>query len=184
MTSIQVAAEYPVGAGTVEIAQAFPAAMPQLVVIAKKSGDLKLASAQFERTEESVIEGTAVVLGMGKGLGAGQMLAMSVSGLPHHSPTPRNIALVLASVIVLIGAWAAIRSGETDSDRAGARKRLVARRERAFQDLVRLEQEHRRGKVDARRYAERREDLLAALEHVYGALDEDGAGPEPSSAAA
>jgi hypothetical protein len=182
-TAIQVAAEYPIGGGTIDIAQTFPSAVPQLVVIAKKAGDLKLASPQFERTEESVIEGTSVVLGMGKALAAGQTFSLTISGLPHHSSAPRNIALVLASAIILMGAWAAVRSGANTADRASERARLVARRERLFQDLVRLENDHRRGKMDGARYRTRREELLASLEHVYGALDADDTGPEPASRA-
>lgn len=181
-TAIQVAAEYPAGSGTVSIDQVFPAPMPQLVVIAKKSGNLALVSKQFERTEESVIEGTAVVLGMGKGLQAGQTLSMQITGLPHHSATPRNIALTLVGIVVCIGVWA-ISTGGTGADRAGERKRLVARREKLFQDLVKLEHDHRRGKFDGPRYTARREELLEALEHVYGALDEDDAGPDPATRA-
>jgi hypothetical protein len=178
---VQVAAEYPVGSGTVQIAQAFPATTQQIVVIAKKAGALALASPQFQRTEESVIEGTAVVLGIGRELPAGQTFTMTMTGLPHHSSAPRNIALVLAAVIVVIGGWAAARSTEASGDRAAERRRLIARREKLFQDLVRLEQEHRRGRIGEPRYSARREELLAALENVYGALDEDDAGPEPAS---
>lgn len=178
-TAIQVAAEFPVGSGTVQLAQAFPAPMAQLVVIAKKSGDLKLASPQFTRSEESVIEGTAVVLGIGGEVPAGQTFAITMSGLPHHSSAPRNIALVLVALIVVLGVWSASSSGSTD--RAGERQRLIARREKLLQELVRLEQDHRRGKVDEARYAAKREELLRTLEHVYGALDEDGAGPEPAN---
>ena len=32
-----------------------------------------------------------------------------------------------------------------------------------------------------RRYATRREELVAALEHVYGALDTDDTSPEPAT---
>jgi hypothetical protein len=157
--------------------------MQQVVVIAKKAGALALASPQFDRTEESVIEGTAVVLGMGnRELPAGQTFALTVSGLPHHSSAPRNITLVLAAIIVVVGFWAATRSTES-GDRAADRKRLIARREKLFQDLVRLEQDRRRGRVAEPRYSARREELLAALENVYGALDEDDAGPEPASRA-
>ena len=52
---------------------------------------------------------------------------------------------------------------------------------KTFQDLVRLESDQRRGKIDPSRYTTRREELLEGLEHVYGALDEDDAGPEPAS---
>lgn len=180
-TAIQVAAEFPVGSGTIQLDQVFPASIAQLVVIAKKSGDLKLASPQFTRTEDSVIEGTAVVLGIGGELPAGQTFALTMSGLPHHSSTPRNISLVLVALIVVLGVWAA--SSSRQADRTGERQRLIARREKLFQELVRLEQDHRRGKIDAVRYDSRREELLQTLEHVYGALDEDDAGPEPANRA-
>jgi len=178
-TAIQVAAEYPVGGGTVELVQPFPAALQQIVVIAKKAGSLALVSPQFERSEESVIEGTSVVLGIGKDLPAGQPFTMTIKGLPYHSSAPRNIALGLAAVIIVLGAWAAARSTASSDDRSTERKQLIARREKLFQDLVRLEQDHRRGRINDARYSARREELLAALENIYGALDEDGMGPDP-----
>ena len=54
------------------------------------------------------------------------------------------------------------------------------RREKLFADLVRLENERRNGKLADARYEARRESLLAALEHIYGALDSDDSGPEPA----
>lgn len=182
ITAIQVAAEFPVGSGTIALDQVFPAPMAQLVVIAKKSGDLKLASPQFTRTEDSVIEGTAVVLGIGGELPAGQTFALTMSGLPHRSTVPRNIALVLAALVVVLGVWS-VSSSSGKTDRTEERRRLVARREKLFQDLVRVEQDHRRGKIDGARYASRREELLQTLEHVYGALEDDDAGPEPAKGA-
>ncbi len=180
-TEVQVGAEYAVGNGTIEIAQPFPAETQQVVVIAKKAGDMKLASPQFSRVEDTVIEGTAVVLGMGGALPAGQPFSLTITGLPHHSSVPRTITLVLAGVIVLFGAWALTASTGDDRERMSERKRLIAKREKLFQDLMRLEQDHRRGRIEGPRYTERREDLLQSLENVYGALDEDDAGPEPST---
>jgi len=182
-TAIQVAAEYPVTNGTVPIVQQFPAAMQQVVVIAKKAGSLSLVSPQFDRSEESVIEGTAVVLGIGKELPAGQPFTLTIKGLPYHSSVPRNTALGLAAVIIVLGAWAATRSTGSSGDRSAERKQLIGRREKLFQDLVRLEQDHRRGRINEARYSPRREELLAALENIYGALDEDGTGPEPATRA-
>ena len=52
-------------------------------------------------------------------------------------------------------------------------------REKLLNELARLEHERRAGRYDERRYSARREELVAALEQVYGALDEDGSGPEP-----
>jgi hypothetical protein len=157
--------------------------MQQVVVIAKKAGSLSLVSPQFERTEESVIEGTAVVLGIGKDLAAGQPFTLTITGLPYHSSAPRNIALGLAAVIIVLGAWAAARSTGSSGDRSAERKQLITRREKLFQDLVRLEQDHRRGRFNDGRYSARREELLAALENIYGALDEDGTGPDPATRA-
>jgi hypothetical protein len=63
------------------------------------------------------------------------------------------------------------------------RKRLTARREKLLQELVRLESAHRAGQVDERRYGSRRDELVAALEHIYGALDPDDTSPEPAGRA-
>jgi hypothetical protein len=182
-TALQVAAEYPASGGEVEIAQTFPANMQETVVIAKKVGDMKLVSPQLDNQQESVTEGTMVIVGVGKALAAGQTLHLTISGLPHHSSAPRNIALALAAAVVVIGLAFGLRTGEDDSSRAAERKRLVARREKLFQDLVRLEHDRRRGRIDGARYQSRREELLQSLENVYGELDEDDTGPEPASRA-
>ena len=178
-TAIQVAAEFPVTSGAVSFSQVFPANMPEPIVLAKKEGAMSLSSPQLDRVQDTVTEGTAVLIGAGAALNAGSPLTITLSGLPHHSAAPRNIALILAGVIVVIGFWAATRT-DGGADRASERKRLISRREKMLQDLVRLEQDHRRGKIDGPRYSARREELLQALEHVYGALEEDGAAPEPA----
>jgi hypothetical protein len=180
-TALQVAAEYPSDGGEVQIVQRFPATMQETVFIAKKVGDMKLASPQIANQQESVTEGTPVIIGVGGALTAGQPLSLTITGLPHHSNVPRNTALALAVAVVLIGVWAALRTDGNSSTRMAEHKRLIARREKLFQDLVRLEHDRRRGRIDGPRYQTRREDLLQSLENVYGALDEDDAGPEPAS---
>jgi len=45
---------------------------------------------------------------------------------------------------------------------------------------MRLEHDHRGGHADNRRYASRREEIVASLEQVYSALDSHGAGPDPA----
>jgi hypothetical protein len=100
--------------------------------------------------------------------------------LPHHSTTPRVVALTLVGIIGLVGFWASRRPVAPPSDES-ERKRLIARREKLFQDLVRLETDHRSGRVDDDRYASRREQMVTALERIYGALDTDDPGPEPAS---
>ncbi len=59
------------------------------------------------------------------------------------------------------------------------RKRLVARREKLLNDLVRIETDRRSGRLDPARYSTRRAELVAALEGVYGELDDD-TGAEPA----
>jgi hypothetical protein len=49
--------------------------------------------------------------------------------------------------------------------------------------LVRLELDRRRGRGDPSRYAVRREELMSALEHVYGALDSEDTTLEPAGSA-
>jgi hypothetical protein len=177
-TFAQIGYAFPASAGEATITQAFPAAFEQLVVFVQKVGDARATSPQFERQQEMPAGGETLIVGVSdKTIPAGQPISITVTGLPHHSAAPRWIAIGLAAAIVLAGAWAAWKPAAVD--RAGERARLVARREKLLQDLVRLEQDQRRGRIDASRYARRREELIAALEHVYGALDtiDPGAGP-------
>jgi len=66
---------------------------------------------------------------------------------------------------------------ETAAADTAERKRLIARRDKLFNDLVRLEHDRRNGRVDDRRYTARREELVSSLEQVYGALDSDDSRP-------
>lgn len=182
-TFAQVAFSLPTGGGTVELTQTLPADLEQLQVVVKKVGDTTLKSAQLAEIRDVPAEGETFIAGMGGRLAAGRPITLTVSGFPHHSSVPRTTALTLAGVIALIGVWAASRPDDSSAIRAAERKRLIARREKLFQDLVRLEHDRRGGRVDDRRYAARREELVAALEHVYGALDDRDASPDPAGRA-
>jgi len=154
-----------------------------VAVIVKKVGDAKLESPQIDRQQEfPVAEGTYIA-GTGAAVAAGQPVSVDVSGLPHHSVAPRWITLSLAAFILLAGVWSAQQPDTSASERAAERKRLLAKRDRLFGELVRLEADRRNGRVDDRRYGTRREELVAALEHIYGALDTEDAGPEPADRA-
>ena len=109
-------------------------------------------------------------------LAAGSTLSMRISGLPHHTPVPRWIALGLAIVVLLTAVWASAKPprGAASLSRA---KQLTGKREKIFSELVRLEQQRRAGQVDPARYAERRPALIAQLERVYRDLDADGEHP-------
>ena len=178
-TFVQVACELPTGSGTVRIAQKFPATFEQVAVVVKKVGATALGSPQVTNQREIPAEGDTFIAGTGGVLAAGQALELTLSGVPHHSTAPRTIALAMAALIVIIGVWAGGRPDDDPAGRAAERKRLIARRERLFGDLVRLEHDHRTGRADARRWATRREELLAALEQVYGGLD--GLDPAPQA---
>jgi hypothetical protein len=182
-TLVQVGGELPVSSGSLDISQRFPTAVEQFSLIVQKVGDMKVVSPQLTMQQDMTAQGETFIAGSGGPVASGQPLAFTLTGLPHHSAVPRWSALALAIGVILIGGVAAMR-GTTDTEaRASEQKRLVARREKLFGDLVRLEREHRQGKGDERRYPSRREELVSALEHVYGALDSDDAAPDTGSTA-
>jgi hypothetical protein len=180
-TFVQAAAAIPIRSGTLNVAPVFPANLDQLSVLVKKVGDLKLSSPLIERQQDMPAQGDTLIVAVGGAVKAGQPISLTLDGLPHQNQTPRRIALTLVVLILMIGTWAAMRP-EQPGQRAGERRRLIARREKLFQELVRLEHDHRRGRVGGA-YAARREELVAALEHIYGALDTDETSPEPADRA-
>ena len=178
VTPLQIGFELPATSGNVAINQKFPADFEHLAVVVKKVGDATLSSSQLTRQQEfPVAEGMYIAATGGK-IPAGQPIAIELSGLPHHSVVPSSIALALAVMIVVGGVWTASRPriGDVAAARVAERKKLLAKRDKLFNDLVRLEHDRRSGRADERRYATRREEIVAALEHVFGALD----GDEPS----
>jgi hypothetical protein len=180
-TFVQVAFAVPAATGSVNLSQTFPAPFEHLAVIVKKVGDTKLSSPQIERQQDMPAgDGVYIAAAGEKSIPAGQAVTLTITGLPHHSDAPRWIALSLAMGIVVVGLLTAGRPADAKS-RSDERRQLIARREKLFQDLLRLETDHRRGRGDPSRYATRRQELVAALEHVYGALDTDDTGPEPAN---
>jgi hypothetical protein len=182
-TFVQVACEIPALTGSVDFEQRFPAALEHLAVVVKKVGATTLRSAQLKEQREMPADGEIFIAATGGAVAAGQPIALAVDGVPHHSATPRRVALSLAVVIALIGTWAATRRVDDKSARAEERRRLVARRDKLFNELVRLEQDHRHGRVDERRFRGRRDELVAALEAIYNALDGGDTGAEPADRA-
>jgi hypothetical protein len=176
-TSFQVVAQLPVTTGTLQIASVFPAAWEQPLFIMKKYGQTRLSSAQFIGQQD--MPGQDAVMAGGNRLEAGRPFVITLTGLPHHSPTPRWVALSLAGLILVGGVLLLLRR-PASSPQKDERKRLIARREKLFHDLVRLENDRRAGK-GSQRYETRREELVAALERIYGALDADDAGPSGSA---
>jgi hypothetical protein len=169
-TFVQVAFAMRSDNGSLEIAQTLPATLEQLAVVVKKVGNTTLSSRQIKEQRDLPANGEVFIAATGGAVAAGEPLTLSLSDIPHHSSAPRRIALILALGIVLVGAWAATRPTGVAAAQSADRKRLAARRDKLFNDLVRLENDRRTGRTDDRRYAARREDLIAALEQVYNAL--------------
>jgi hypothetical protein len=179
-TQVQVAYELPSGRASLEIKQRFPANLEQLSVIVKKLGEITLKSPQLARQQEMTASGETFIAATGGAVGAGRPITVMLDNLPHHSVVPRWIALGLAAFIVVGGVWASARRSDDAETRAAERKRLIAKREKLFAELVRLENDRKGGKAGQSRHEARRQEIVAALEHIYGALDDDGIGPEPA----
>jgi hypothetical protein len=173
-TPVQVASEIPALGGSLDIAQTFPANLDQLAVIVKKLGSTRLTSPQIATQQDMTAQGEVFIAATGRAVPAGQPIVLTLEDLPHHSVVPRWIALALAAMIVAGGAWAATRPQDRAA-RAAERRQLLGRRDKLLGELVRLETDHRNGRGDHGRYSQRREQLIAALEHVYAALDTDDA---------
>jgi hypothetical protein len=176
-TFVQVASSLPAADGSIDISQKLPANLDQLAVIVKKLGATTLKSPQLKEQREMPADGEVYIAATGGPVAAGQPIRIVVDGVPHHSQAPRRIALALSVAVFLIGGWFASRPSADASTVAAERARLVARREKLFNELTRLERDQRAGRVDERRYATRREELVSSLEAVYNALDTHEPGP-------
>jgi hypothetical protein len=190
-TRVQIGTTFNVTSGSFDLVQRFPAPLTEYAVIVKKLGDTKMSSSQLAAQQVIPAQGETFLGAEGTPVAAEQPLTVSLTDMPHHNPAPRRIALMLALGIVFAGVWASTRNHDDAAARTSERKRLVARREKLLADLVRLE----RGQGDGReggddnkdnkdnKYRTRREEIVAALEQTYGALDSDGITPEPGNTA-
>jgi hypothetical protein len=97
-------------------------------VIAKKVAAMKLASPQLAVPAGHDGSGEVYIAAVGGGIASDQVLSLTLSDLPHHSPVPRLTSLGLALAIVSsVRGWPRVirrRPG-----RAADRKRLLARRD-------------------------------------------------------
>jgi hypothetical protein len=169
VTSVQMACTMPPG-DEARIRLRLPAALDGVSVLAEKVGPMVLQSAQVQEIQEVTDTGKRLLVARGPALKAGDTLAVDLSGLPHHATWPRNLALALALLILAAGAWGATR-GSAAAGVEKARRQLDARRARLLEQVARLDDQHRRGALDAGAYRERREPLMSELERLYGELD-------------
>jgi hypothetical protein len=175
-TMVQAAFRLPHDDANLTLTQKWPAAFQQMIVGVQKVGNLQVASPQLTETNEVRTEsGDLFVLGNGPALPAGGTLTLNVSGLPHHSKTPRRVALALAGGLLAFGGWLAF-SGPSRRDES--RQALIARRDTLLGQLAQIESKRRSGSVDAEAQAKRRARILGELEQIYGELDEAHPGPQ------
>ena len=159
----------------VTVEQQWPVAMEQVTVAIEKIGTVTMTSPQFSTVGEVTSDdGTPFLLGNGPALPAGGTVILELSNLPVHSRTPQLVTLSLTAVILAVGAWLAFSARTKGAD---VRRRLIGRRDALLGELAALEERRRKGLTDARSTS-RRQRLLIELEHIYGELDEPGAGPQ------
>jgi hypothetical protein len=175
-TSLQIAFGIGSGNGTLTMAQRWPVRLEQVMVMLQKVPNLEVSSPQMEEQDEARAQnGTPYIIGGGPGVAAGTTTSMTLTGLPVHPAWPRNTAMALAALIILVGAWfTRSAQGSTTVDH----HKLRNRRESLMGELVKLDEQRRAGRVDGSKYAARRQKLVSDLERVYGELD--GATPSRS----
>lgn len=182
-TPLRIAYILPYSGANLALSQSFPVDWDSVLLSVEKSGDVDFISSQVPRRAEVPSEtraGTSHLLGAGPRIAAGTPFAIELTGLPHRSTLPSTVTLAVALAILGFGGWGAVGSAGAGAP-AETREQLQARRERLFVDLVRIERQHRTGKIGPTRYATRRGDLFEALEKVYRALEEEAAHVAPGA---
>ena len=169
-TIVQFGYSIPLGADEIVLAQKLPAPITQVSVVAQKVGGLQFSSPQVIERREMPADGQTFIVGQGGAVKAGDTLTFKLTGLPHRSVWPRNIALFLSAVILAGGAWGAMRNSATPGQSA-RRGQLQARRDRLFGELAALETQRRKGTIESPTYASRRADLVTSLEALYADLE-------------
>jgi hypothetical protein len=175
MTLVQFAYSLPFGGDRLMVQQKLPVPLTALTVLAQKVGQMHLASPQMARHRDMTAEGQVYIVGQGPALNAGDAVTFEFTGLPHRTTWPRNLALALAVAILAAGAWGGMRAGRVGRAHDGRRRKLEARRDELFSELVTLEEQHNSGAADAHGYSSRRRELITALERVYAEMDEEAA---------
>jgi hypothetical protein len=175
-TMVQAAYRMPYDRSELTLTQTWPAALSQVIVGVQKVGELRVSSPQLTETSDVRTDnGDLFVLGNGPALPAGASVAITLSGLPFHSRTPRYVTLSLAGALIVLGAWLALRGQSRKED---TRQTLVARRDTLLGQLAQMESKRRAGTPEADGQARRRARIISELEQIYGELDDAHPGPQ------
>lgn len=169
-TLVQFGYSVPLGSDQITLAQRLPAAMTQVSVLAQKIGGMQLSSPQVTERREMAADGQNYIVGQGGAVKAGDTLTLTLTGLPHRAVWPRNVALLLSTIILAAGVWGATRGSATPHQHA-RRGQLNTRRDKLFAELTSLEAQRRKGAVDAPAYDARRAELVTSLEDLYAELE-------------
>ncbi len=174
-TLVQFGYSLPIAGATVALEQKLPVSLAQFSLMAQKVGDMEVHSPQIAEHRDMPVQAQTFIVGKGPAVPAGGTLAITFSGLPHQPVWPRNVALGLAMTILAGGVWASVRARKPSPGETDRRRRLDARRDRLFAELVAIEEQHRAGTLAPDRYATRRTELVAALEQLYAQIDDEAA---------
>lgn len=168
VTQVQVGYRLAYSGNAATVTQRWPVAIEQLFVAAEKVGGLQISSPQFSQQQEANAGGAPFIMATGGRIAAGDALTLSLSGLPARSLAMRNVGIGVGLLVLAVGFWAAFSAGTAARQQTQA---LHARREKLFASLVALEEQHRRQRLDERRYATRRQSLVAQIERVMAEID-------------
>lgn len=172
-TSVQLGFRLPYRGDRATLTQRWPAALEQVFVATEKIGHLEIASPQFASQQEASASGTPFLMATGGRINAGDTLTLTLTGLPARSRWVRDVGVTLGLVVLLVGLWAGVRGVPGNP---GAVAQLKRRKEKLFAELVVLEEQQRRGRIDEARYAAKRRTLVSQLERVMAELDGTTAG--------
>jgi hypothetical protein len=170
-TMAQVGFSLPQATSSMTIRQTWPVAVAQVFVGMEKIGNMQIASPQLTDIREMNSEGQQFVMGTGPRMNAGDTLVLNLTGLPAHSLLPRNIALALAALIFVVGAWFAWSPAKAH---AVQDQKLNARREKLLGDIVALEKK-RQTKPLSESDEARLQRATTELERVIAELDRGAA---------
>jgi hypothetical protein len=166
-TVAQVGFSLPQAGETISIHQKMPAAMAGLFVGMQKIGNMQVSSPQLEKTQEMNSDGQAFIMGTGGRVNAGDTVVLNLSGLPHHSRTPRTVALAAVVAMFIIGAWFALSPGKAHAAQDAT---LNAQRDKLMEDIVAIERKRRQKPLSEPDQA-RLQRLTHDLEGVIAELD-------------
>jgi len=170
-TVAQVGFSLPQAGANYTLRQTWPAALSQVFVGVEKIGNMQVASPQLTDVREMNSDGQPFIMATGPRVNAGETLVLNLTGLPSHSNTQRNAALIAVAVMFAIAAWFALSPGKAH---AAQDAKLQAKRDKLMNELVGLER-RRHSKALSAADEERLRRVTADLERIIAELDRGAA---------